>query len=186
MQYRAIRSLSAVVLSATLLALSSTASAQQKFINILTGGQSGVYYPLGVALGQIYGKAIPDAQDQRAVHQGLGREPEPAADGPGRNRFHAWRCALGRLERRGRSRLQGAARRSCASSPASTRTTSRSSPASESGIKTLADLKGKRHVGGRAEVGHRAERAGDFEGGRASPTRTSPRSSTCRSANRSS
>ncbi|GAA4333394.1 TAXI family TRAP transporter solute-binding subunit [Pigmentiphaga soli] len=35
------------------------AFAQQKFINILTGGQSGVYYPLGVALGQIYSKAIP-------------------------------------------------------------------------------------------------------------------------------
>ena len=35
---------------------------QQKFINILTGGQSGVYYPLGVALSQIYAKAVPDAK----------------------------------------------------------------------------------------------------------------------------
>ena len=33
-----------------------------EFINILTGGTSGVYYPLGVALSQIYGKAIPDAK----------------------------------------------------------------------------------------------------------------------------
>ncbi len=41
---------------------STTAWAQQKFINILTGGQSGVYYPLGVALSQIYAKAIPDAK----------------------------------------------------------------------------------------------------------------------------
>lgn len=32
------------------------------FINILTGGTSGVYYPLGVALSQIYSKAIPDAK----------------------------------------------------------------------------------------------------------------------------
>ena len=61
MQYRAIRSLSAVVLSATLLALSSTASAQQKFINILTGGQTGVYYPLGVALAKLFGETIPGA-----------------------------------------------------------------------------------------------------------------------------
>ncbi|WP_084153982.1 TAXI family TRAP transporter solute-binding subunit [Simplicispira psychrophila] len=36
--------------------------AQQKFINILTGGQSGVYYPMGVALSQIYGKAMPAAK----------------------------------------------------------------------------------------------------------------------------
>ncbi len=35
---------------------------QQQFVNILTGGQSGVYYPLGVALSQIYSKAIPTAK----------------------------------------------------------------------------------------------------------------------------
>ncbi|HUL95927.1 MAG TPA: TAXI family TRAP transporter solute-binding subunit, partial [Usitatibacter sp.] len=35
---------------------------QQQFINILTGGTSGVYYPLGVALSQVYGKAIPNAK----------------------------------------------------------------------------------------------------------------------------
>jgi TRAP transporter TAXI family solute receptor len=33
----------------------------QQFINVLTGGTSGVYYPLGVALTQIYGKALPSA-----------------------------------------------------------------------------------------------------------------------------
>ena len=38
-----------------------TAQAQQ-FINVLTGGTSGIYYPVGVALSQIYGKAIPDAK----------------------------------------------------------------------------------------------------------------------------
>ena len=36
--------------------------AQQQYINVLTGGTSGVYYPLGVALSQIYGKAIPNAK----------------------------------------------------------------------------------------------------------------------------
>lgn len=43
------------------LALSASAHAAE-FINVLTGGTSGVYYPLGVALSQIYGKAIPDAK----------------------------------------------------------------------------------------------------------------------------
>lgn len=38
------------------------AAAQQQFINILTGGTSGIYYPLGVSLSQIYGKAIPEAK----------------------------------------------------------------------------------------------------------------------------
>jgi len=32
------------------------------FINVLTGGTSGVYYPMGVALSQIYGKALPDVK----------------------------------------------------------------------------------------------------------------------------
>jgi len=62
MRYPGFRLVCTTVFGAALLAFGSTASAQQKFINILTGGQSGVYYPLGVALGQIYSKAIPDAK----------------------------------------------------------------------------------------------------------------------------
>jgi uncharacterized protein len=50
------------VLGLALAGFAAGAAAQQKFVNILTGGQSGVYYPLGVALGQIYGKAMPDAK----------------------------------------------------------------------------------------------------------------------------
>ena len=41
------------------LALSATAA---QYVTILTGGTSGVYYPLGVALSQIYAKALPDAK----------------------------------------------------------------------------------------------------------------------------
>jgi uncharacterized protein len=52
----------AVVVGTALVALGSAALAQQKFINILTGGQSGVYYPLGVAMGQIFGRALPDTK----------------------------------------------------------------------------------------------------------------------------
>ncbi|OYQ37733.1 C4-dicarboxylate ABC transporter [Niveispirillum lacus] len=33
-----------------------------RFVTILTGGTSGVYYPLGVALSQIYGKAMPQTK----------------------------------------------------------------------------------------------------------------------------
>jgi TRAP transporter TAXI family solute receptor len=34
-------------------------SVAQTFVNVLTGGTAGVYYPLGVALGRIYGEKIP-------------------------------------------------------------------------------------------------------------------------------
>jgi hypothetical protein len=40
------------------------AHAQQQFINVLTGGTSGVYYPLGVALSKIYGEKIPGVTTQ--------------------------------------------------------------------------------------------------------------------------
>ena len=56
-------------LSRSLLALAGIAilaagpaQAQQKFVNVLTGGTSGVYYPMGVALSQLYGKVLPDAK----------------------------------------------------------------------------------------------------------------------------
>ena len=51
----------AVALSMGLTA--GTAKAQE-FINVLTGGTSGVYYPLGVALSEIYGQNIPGARAQ--------------------------------------------------------------------------------------------------------------------------
>ncbi len=44
-----------------LVALAAPASAAE-FINILTGGTSGVYYPMGNALSSIYAKALPDAR----------------------------------------------------------------------------------------------------------------------------
>ncbi|MEO7107760.1 MAG: TAXI family TRAP transporter solute-binding subunit [Rhodoferax sp.] len=40
---------------------------QPQFINILTGGQSGVYYPMGVALSQIYAKHIPNVRSTAQV-----------------------------------------------------------------------------------------------------------------------
>ncbi|WP_271411108.1 TAXI family TRAP transporter solute-binding subunit [Pseudomonas sp. Q1-7] len=44
------------------LAASAAAFAAPTFINILTGGTSGVYYPIGVGLSQIYGSGIDGAK----------------------------------------------------------------------------------------------------------------------------
>ncbi len=44
--------------TAALIALAPAGARAQDFINVLTGGTSGVYYPLGVALSKIYGDKI--------------------------------------------------------------------------------------------------------------------------------
>ncbi|MBB5049759.1 hypothetical protein HNR60_004543 [Rhodopseudomonas rhenobacensis] len=56
------RLLGAVVMAACV--LSAPQARAQQFINILTGGTSGVYYPLGVAIGKIYGDKIPGVKTQ--------------------------------------------------------------------------------------------------------------------------
>src|SRR4051812_33562833 len=43
-------------------ATASLPAQAQQFVNILTGGTSGVYYPLGVALSNVYSKALPNAK----------------------------------------------------------------------------------------------------------------------------
>ncbi len=47
---------------AAALVAASAAHAQQQFVTVLTGGTSGVYYPLGVALSKVYGDNIPDVR----------------------------------------------------------------------------------------------------------------------------
>ncbi|QPF85557.1 TAXI family TRAP transporter solute-binding subunit [Bradyrhizobium genosp. L] len=44
--------------------LSAPSAQAEQFINVLTGGTSGVYYPLGVAMGKIFGDKIPDVKSQ--------------------------------------------------------------------------------------------------------------------------
>jgi len=44
--------------------LSAAPARAQQFINVLTGGTSGVYYPLGVAIGKIYSDKIPNVKTQ--------------------------------------------------------------------------------------------------------------------------
>jgi uncharacterized protein len=46
------------------LVLAAPAAHAQQFINVLTGGTSGVYYPLGVAIGKIFSDKIPNVKTQ--------------------------------------------------------------------------------------------------------------------------
>jgi TRAP transporter TAXI family solute receptor len=57
-----LKSLSKAIAPFCLALLLAGSAHAAEFISILTGGTSGVYYPLGVALSQIYTKAIPDAK----------------------------------------------------------------------------------------------------------------------------
>ncbi len=54
--------LAAVAVSAALVA--APAAQAEQFINVLTGGTSGVYYPLGVAIGKIFSDKIPNSKTQ--------------------------------------------------------------------------------------------------------------------------
>jgi uncharacterized protein len=49
---------------ATAAVLSAPAAQAQQFINVLTGGTSGVYYPLGVAIAKIYSDKLPNVKTQ--------------------------------------------------------------------------------------------------------------------------
>ena len=48
----------------TVLVAITTAASAVTFDIVLTGGTSGVYYPLGVTLSQLYGEMIPDSKVQ--------------------------------------------------------------------------------------------------------------------------
>jgi TRAP transporter TAXI family solute receptor len=54
----------AAVAVALVAVLAAPATRAQAFINVLTGGTSGVYYPLGVAIGKIYSDQIPSVKTQ--------------------------------------------------------------------------------------------------------------------------
>src|SRR6267154_3546777 len=49
---------------ATMAIVPAPSAHAQSFINVLTGGTSGVYYPLGVAIGKIYSDKIPNVKTQ--------------------------------------------------------------------------------------------------------------------------
>lgn len=117
--------------------------AQTKFINVLTGGTSGVYYPMGVALTQIYGKALPNAKSSVQATKASAENLNLLQAGRGEIAFtlgdalsSAWK---GDEEAGFRSPLK------------KLRTVAGIYPnyvqivaSAESGVKSLADLKGKR------------------------------------------
>lgn len=131
--------------TAALLAIALTAAPAaraQQFINILTGGTAGVYYPLGVALGKIYGDKIPNAKTQVQATKGSVENLILLEQGRGEIAFtlgDSLKSAWDGDEEAGFKAKLGKLRAIAAIYPnyiqlVATR---------ESGIKTITDLKGK-------------------------------------------
>jgi TRAP transporter TAXI family solute receptor len=140
----------ALGLSAAVLA--GAAQAQQQFVNVLTGGQSGVYYPLGVALSQIYAKAIPNtrataqvtkasAENLNLLQAGRGELGLSLADAVS----DAWKGDAEAGFKTKLDKLRGLS--------ATYNNYIQIVANADSGIKTLADLKGKRVSVGAAKSG---------------------------------
>lgn len=138
---------------AVALCLSSpwVASAAQ-FINILTGGTSGVYYPLGVSLSQIYGKALPDAKTSVQATKASVENLNLLQDGKGEVAFalgdsvsDAWKGTTDAGFKAPLKKLRAIA----GIYPNYIQIIARA----DAGIKSLADLKGKRVSVGAAKSG---------------------------------
>ena len=148
---RLIRSLAlALGLGAAL--ASTTALAQQQFVNVLTGGQSGVYYPLGVSLSQIYGKTIPNARATAQVTKASAENLNLLQAGRGELGFsladavsYAWNGNEEAGFKTKLNKLRGLT--------ATYNNYIQIVASADSGIKSLADLKGKRVSVGAAKSG---------------------------------
>lgn len=113
------------------------------FINVLTGGTSGVYYPMGVALSQVYGKALPDVKASVQATKASGENLNLLQAGRGEIAFtlgdalsDAWKGDADAGFGTPLKKLRGVA----AIYPNYIQIVA----SAESGIRTLADLKGKR------------------------------------------
>ena len=141
------------VVAATAAALTSTlALAQQQFVNILTGGQAGVYYPLGVAVSQIYGKAIPNAKATAQVTKASAENLNLLQAGRGELALtlgdalsDAWKGDEEAGFKTKLDKLRGLS--------ATYNNYIQIVASADSGIRTLADLKGKRVSVGAAKSG---------------------------------
>jgi TRAP transporter TAXI family solute receptor len=125
---------------------------QQQFINVLTGGQSGVYYPMGVALSQIFAKDIPNARSTAQVTKASAENLNLLQAGRGELALaladsvsDAWKgeAEAGFPNKLDKLRGLSATYNNYIQIVAS----------ADSGIKTLADLKGKRVSVGAAKSG---------------------------------
>ncbi len=135
-------------------AVASTAALaqQQQFINVLTGGQSGVYYPVGVALSQIFAKDIPNARATAQVTRASAENLNLLQAGRGELAMtladalsDAWKgeAEAGFTKKLDKLRGVSATYNNYVQIVAS----------ADSGIKSLADLKGKRISVGAAKSG---------------------------------
>lgn len=138
-----IRTLVRTAVAATVLAGAALPAAAQDFIAVLTGGTSGVYYPLGVALSKIYGEKIPGArpsvqatkasvENLTLLQQGKGEIAFTLGD----SLISAWKGEEEAGFKTKLDKLRGVA----AVYPNYVQIVA----SKESGIRTLADLKGKR------------------------------------------
>jgi uncharacterized protein len=144
--------LSALVLAAGSLFIAAKAQAQQQFVNVLTGGQAGVYYPLGVSLSQIYSKAIPNVRSTAQVTKASAENLNLLQAGRGELAFtlgDALSDAFKGNEEAGfktpLDKLRGLS--------ATYSNYIQIVASADSGIKTVADLKGKRVSVGAARSG---------------------------------
>jgi TRAP transporter TAXI family solute receptor len=149
---RLIRSLALALGLGAALASTTALAQQQQFVNVLTGGQSGVYYPLGVSLSQIFGKAIPNARATAQVTKASAENLNLLQAGRGELAFSladsvsdAWKgdAEAGFPKKLDKLRGLSATYNNYIQIVAS----------ANSGIKTLADLKGKRVSVGAAKSG---------------------------------
>jgi uncharacterized protein len=119
------------------------ASAADTFVNVLTGGTSGVYYPLGVALANVIGKAMPSLKTSVQATKASVENLNLLQAGRGEIAFtlgdslsDAWKGNAEAGFKTPLKKLRGIA----AIYPNYIQIVARA----DSGIKTLADLKGKK------------------------------------------
>ncbi len=151
-----------LLLAAAAMTLAATAHAQE-FVTVLTGGTSGVYYPMGVALSQIYGKAMPGAKTSAQVTKASAENLNLLQAGRGEIAFtlgdalnEAWK---GNEEAGFKTPLKKL-RTIAAIYPNYIQIVANA----DSGIKSLADLKGKRVAVGAPKSGTELNARDIFKG----------------------
>ena len=144
--------LAACAVAVTAAIAAAPAQADTKFINILTGGQSGVYYPLGVALSQIYNKYILDAKSTAQVSKASAENMNLLQAGRGELAFALADTVSDAYTGNAEAGFK-APLKNLRGMTATYNNYIQIVANSDSGIKTLADLKGKRISVGAARSG---------------------------------